>query len=190
VPVTRLVEREVTKEVEITRVVVQEKEVEATRIVEVTPTPTPIPTGGFLVTTMSQDLVSFNPILVSDDSSQFVSSFLYGGMLQTDPFSGELVCHFCQSWRSADRTFTFTLRGDVFWSDGEPVTVDDFIYTYAALLWGVANESLGSPKLEAAEAIEVITKVDERTVAVTMKDSRCASPPRNLPSPAVSVWGP
>ncbi|NOR82004.1 MAG: hypothetical protein GQ526_00740, partial [Ardenticatenales bacterium] len=174
IPVTRLVEvdKEVVKEVEVTRIVVQEKEVEQTRIVtvEVTPTPTPIPTGGYLITALSEDAETFNPIFAIDDSSIFISSLLYGGMFQTDPHTGEPICHFCSSWESNDRTFTFALRDDIVWSDGEPVSVDDFIYTYSALLWGVANETLASSHREAVEAIDSITKIDQWTVAVTMQD--------------------
>jgi peptide/nickel transport system substrate-binding protein len=184
VQVTRLVEveKEITtlpsdggepiiREVEVTRII--EKEVE--KIVEVTPTPTLIPTGGFLITALSADVAQFNPILASDDSSRFVNSFLYGGMLRTDPFTGEIVCHFCQGWEVNGQTYTFTLRDDISWSDGEPVTVDDFIYTYAALLWGVANEGLEGASLESVEKIDSITKIDERTVAVTIKSDDCSA---------------
>lgn len=183
VQVTRLVEveKEVTAqastaepivaEVEVTRIV--EREVE--RIVEVTPTPTPIPSGGYLITTLNADAVQFNPILISDDSSRFISSFIFGSMLRPDPFSGEMVCHLCQDWALNNRTYTFDLRDDIVWSDGVPVTADDFIYTYAALFWGMANESLDTPHLGITESIESIAKVDERTVSVTMLGDDCSA---------------
>ncbi|MBN1318199.1 MAG: hypothetical protein JXA42_22140 [Anaerolineales bacterium] len=175
ITITRVVQTEVTKEipVEITRIIVQEKEVEATRLVKVTPVPTAIPAGGYVVTTMSEDISTLNPILIADDTSQFISSFIYGGLLEIDPFSGEPVCHFCSSWSSNDRTFTFTLRDDIFWSDGEPVKADDFVYTYAALLWGVANESLDTPNQDLVSGIESVSKIDDRTVAVTMTTNDC-----------------
>ncbi len=175
VPVTRLVEKEITSEVEVTRLVVRELPVEATRLVEVTPTPTPIPLGGFLVTTMSEEVAGLNPLLASDDVTDFVVSFIYGRMLEPDPFSGELTCHFCEKWTLADRTYTFTLRDGLTWSDGDPLTANDFVYTYAALFWAAANESLGSPHLAAVDGIESVAKLDERTVAVTMKDTDCAA---------------
>ncbi len=169
---TQLVEKEVTKQVEVTRVVVQE--VEKTTVVEVTSTPTPIPSGGFLVTARGDEPHNLNPLLFSDDESRFISSFLYGSMLSTDPFTGELVCHFCQSWELVDRTYTFVLRDDLVWSDGEPVTADDFTYTYTALLWGAANQSLDSPRLEVSDLVESIAQLDERTVTVTMQRNECA----------------
>ena len=168
IPLTESTEPQI---IEVTRIV--EREIE--RIVEVTPTPTPIPAGGFLVTALSADVAQFNPILVSDDQSRFVSSFLYGGMVRTDPYTGEMICHLCASWTLVGNTYNFVLRDDITWSDGEPVTADDFIYTYAALLWGVANESLDTANLETVESIESITKTGEHAVAVTMSSDDCAA---------------
>ena len=168
IPLTESTEPQI---IEVTRIV--EREIE--RIVEVTPTPTPIPAGGFLVTVLSADVAQFNPILVSDDQSRFVSSFLYGGMVRTDPYTGEMICHLCASWTLVGNTYNFVLRDDITWSDGEPVTADDFIYTYAALLWGVANESLDTANLETVESIESITKTGEHAVAVTMSSDDCAA---------------
>jgi peptide/nickel transport system substrate-binding protein len=161
----------VITEVEVTRVVLREVE----RVVEVTPTPTPIPSGGYLITALGADPVQFNPILSSDESSRFVDSLLFGGMLRPDPYTGELICHFCQDWQLNGRTLTFTLRDDITWSDGEAVTVDDFIYTYAALFWGAANENLETPNLDLIEDIESISKIDQRTVVVTLNTEDCAA---------------
>ncbi len=158
-------------QVEVTRIV--EKEIE--RIVEVTPTPTPIPSGGYLISALPADAVQFNPILTSDESSEFVASLLYGGMLRTEPFTGELICHFCQDWELNGRVLTFSLRDDISWSDGEAVTVDDFVYTYAALLWGAANETLDTPNLDLIASIDSITKTGEGAVAVTLNSDDCSA---------------
>lgn len=173
--VTRVVEvvEEVTTQVEATRLIIEEREVEVTRLVQVTPTPTPIPTGGFVNTVIAEDAVNLNPLLALDDASKFVSDFLFGSMLRSDPSTGELVCFFCESWQLVDRTLTFVLRDDISWSDGELVTADDFVYTYAALLWGVANESLDASFEDEAMEIESVAKIDDQTAAVTMAVDNC-----------------
>lgn len=157
--------------VEVTRII--EREVE--RIVEVTPTPTPIPSGGYLISAVPADAAQFNPILASDGASEFVSGLLYGGMVRTDAFTGELICHFCQEWQLSGRVLSFTLRDDISWSDGEAVTVDDFIYTYSALLWGTANETLETPKLDLATHVDSISKTSDQTVAITLNTDDCAA---------------
>jgi peptide/nickel transport system substrate-binding protein len=167
------VEKQVTAPVEVTRIVTREREVEATRIVEVTPTATPIPAGGFVVTAVTDDFTTLNPILAADASSQFIASFLYGGMVTLDPFTGQVICQFCNDWGLTDRTYTFTVRDGLTWSDGTPITVDDFIYTYAALFWAVANGALETPSLDAVNAVESIVKIDDRTVAVAMNEASC-----------------
>jgi peptide/nickel transport system substrate-binding protein len=175
VEVTRVieVEKQVTATVEVTRIVTLEREVEATRIVEVTPTATPIPSGGYVVAAVPDEFTTFNPLLAADAPSQLVSSFIYGGMVTLDPFGGQVVCHFCREWQLVDRTYTFRLRDDLSWSDGNPITSDDFVYTWAALFWAAAHETLETPLLDVAETVESITKIDDQTVAVTMREARC-----------------
>jgi peptide/nickel transport system substrate-binding protein len=167
------IEKQVTEQVEVTRIVTLEREVEATRIVEVTPTPTPIPAGGTVVVAVADEFTTLNPLLVADEPSRLISGLIYGGMVTLDPFSGQVVCHFCREWQLEGLTYTFVLRDTLRWSDGRPITTDDFVYTYAALFWGAARETLETPLLDVVEKVESITKIDDRTVAVTMKEARC-----------------
>ncbi len=190
---TRLVETEVTRQVavsvEVTRVVIQERE--ATRIVEVTPTPTPIPTGGFLVAAVNQDVTSLNPLLTPDDGLGFVRDLLYGSMFEVDAFSGEWVCHFCQEWTADGRSFTLTMRDGLAWSDGQPLSVDDFLYTYSALFWAQATGGLDSPQLDLLDELETIERLDERTARVTLNRERCdAFPYLNLRWLPRHLYGP
>ena len=189
VQVTRLVETEVTQQVPVTRIVTQE--VEATRIVEVTPTPTPIPAGGFLIAARQDDAVVLNPLLAFDEASEFVNSFLYGRMMEIAPTSGELVCHFCTQWEASDRTFTFNLRDDLTWSDGTPVTARDYVYTFTALMWGVANENLDTPYNELVASIDNVALLDDYTAALTLKEFNClALADLNLPWLPQHLYGP
>jgi peptide/nickel transport system substrate-binding protein len=61
---------------------------------------------------------------------------------------------------------TFHLRGDIYFSDGKPVTSDDVIFTY---------ETVTNPKVDAANIanfyvdVERAVRIDERTVKFVMK---------------------
>jgi peptide/nickel transport system substrate-binding protein len=62
---------------------------------------------------------------------------LYTGQLLTrDPKTSLLVCQTCQSYQvSSDyKTVTFKLRTDIKWSDGQPITADDYAWTYQQAL--------------------------------------------------------
>ncbi|WP_380178830.1 ABC transporter substrate-binding protein [Kalamiella sp. sgz302252] len=57
---------------------------------------------------------------------------LLEGLVATDN-NGRTVPGIAESWRSeADKVWTFTLR-KAFWSNGEPVTADDFVYSWQRL---------------------------------------------------------
>ncbi|MFE0757737.1 peptide ABC transporter substrate-binding protein [Inquilinus sp. NPDC058860] len=60
---------------------------------------------------------------------------LFEGLLAPGP-KGELVPGAAESWTVSDdgRTYTFTLRADGKWSDGSPVTAQDFVYSWRRLV--------------------------------------------------------
>jgi len=59
---------------------------------------------------------------------------LYEGLTNQDA-SGNVVPGVAESWQSSDnKTWIFTLRKDARWSNGEPVTADDFVYSWQRLV--------------------------------------------------------
>ncbi len=68
---------------------------------------------------------------------------------------------------SADgKVLTFTLRDDLVWSDGEPLTADDFVFTYEMYMDPNNTVSSQSPYDE----MESVVAADPQTVVVTFKD--------------------
>ncbi len=74
---------------------------------------------------------SLDPDLTTDIPSQRVLDDLFEGLV-TLSIDGRPVPGAAASWqRSADsRTWTFHLRADARWSNGAPVTADDFVYSW------------------------------------------------------------
>lgn len=67
---------------------------------------------------------------------------------------------------SADgRTITLKLRPDVIWSDGTPLTAQDFVFTYQMIL----DPNNGAKSLAPYDLVESVTAPDERTVVVTFE---------------------
>lgn len=64
------------------------------------------------------------------------------------------------------KTITFTLRDDIVWSDGTPITSEDFVFTYNMYMDSANTVASQSPYDE----MESVTAPDERTVVVTFKD--------------------
>ncbi len=87
---------------------------------------------------------------------------------------------------SEDQTvYTFTLRDDIFWSDGEPVVAENFVYNwrrlvnpdtaseYGYFLDGIVKNAAAIQAGEAAPETLGIEAPDEKTVVITL-ESPCA----------------
>jgi peptide/nickel transport system substrate-binding protein len=81
----------------------------------------------------TSDAVSFHPYLVSDGTSLAYQGMVYtGGLLRLDENTLEYVPNMAEAYTISEDglTFTFHLRQDMKWSDGRPISAQDFKWTY------------------------------------------------------------
>jgi peptide/nickel transport system substrate-binding protein len=91
--------------------------------------------GGVHSEALIGQIIRLNPILDSSNQpDRDIDRLIYHGLLHFDS-RGFPVPDLAKSWAiSADATlYTFTLRDDGVWHDGEPVASDDIVYTYSKL---------------------------------------------------------
>ena len=87
------------------------------------------------------EVVSLDPHKVEGVPESNIILNLLEGLVYTD-INGESVPGVAKSWQNENYiTWFFTLRDDVLWSDGTPVTAEDFVYSWRRL----ADPSTGSP---------------------------------------------
>ena len=77
-----------------------------------------------------------DPGLATDTSSSAVIAQLFEGLLDYDPKTLEPIAAVAKSWKiSSDaKTYTFSLRKNAKWSNGDPLTAHDFIYSWKRVL--------------------------------------------------------
>ena len=80
---------------------------------------------------LEADPRTLDPSLVTDVVGEHVLDDLFEGLVTLDE-EGHTIPGVATSWEtSADgKTWTFHLRKDARWSNGEPVTADDFVYAW------------------------------------------------------------
>jgi peptide/nickel transport system substrate-binding protein len=84
---------------------------------------------------------------------------------------------------SADgKTFTFTLRDDLRWSDGSAITVDDFQFAYDQ----ASREDNRYVQLDILQDIATFRTPDKRSIEIALKDAK----PRDVALGIVNVVGP
>lgn len=82
---------------------------------------------------------SLDPHIISGVPGSGVARQMFVGLTTTSP-DGKTIPGMAESWESDDnKTWTFHLR-DANWSNGDPVTADDFVYSFKR----VANPETGS----------------------------------------------
>lgn len=140
---------------------------------EITPTPSPLAKGGTIITSSFSDATILNPILGNDNASSLVYDLLFVSLLNSDPFTGEIIGVAATSWDVSDDglVYTFHMRDDITWTDGTPLTAYDFKYTYDA----VGSELVDTPRKGAVELVESIEVIDDYTAMVTFSDLDCTA---------------
>ena len=83
----------------------------------------------FVVSTPS-DTSTFNYPL--NQSAYSVFGYIYEGLIIENGVTGELEPALAESWEVSEdeQTIVITLKKDLKWSDGEPLTVDDVVFSY------------------------------------------------------------
>ena len=98
------------------------------------PTATPLPRGGNLTVRLAADIPDLRPWQPRSRGEEQVMSLLYSGLVRLDAKlqpQPDIATHWDAS--QDGRLITFTLRPDVVWHDGKPLTSSDVAYTLNAL---------------------------------------------------------
>ena len=116
----------------------------------------------------SGDYTSINPALFEHGE---INSLLFNGLTAHDKYNN-IIPALAKSWDydEATLTYTFHLRDDVKWHDGEPFTAEDVKFTYDT----INNPDNGSEIATNYEDITNIEIVDDYTVKITLKNKNVA----------------
>ncbi len=93
--------------------------------------------GGTLSFATISEPLTFNLAISKDASSSGVLGYLFEGLTETSWLTDEVEPRLAESWeRSEDGlTWTFHLRKDVRWHDGEPLTAHDVDFTFNRIIY-------------------------------------------------------
>ncbi len=107
-----------------------------------------------------------NPIYASaSDIDSDLSSLTYTGLFHYVGSQLEPDLATTSTLSSDKKIYTITLKTGVQWSDGNPLTVDDVLFTFET----IQNPEASSPLLPAFQGVQ-IEKVDDKTIRFTLKE--------------------
>ncbi|MDR2635540.1 MAG: peptide-binding protein [Campylobacteraceae bacterium] len=114
---------------------------------------------------MSANPSRINPILSTDTVSSEIAQYIFNSLITYDE-NASIKLELAKSYRFLDnKTVLFTLRDDVFWSDGESFSARDVIFTYETII----SPKVFTPYAESFRHVEKVEAVDNLSVKVTYK---------------------
>lgn len=136
----------------------------------------PTESGGSLINAMTGEPSSLISMIAGESASSAISSNIFNSLLKYDKnleLEGDLV----ESWQiSADqKTIRFTLKPDLKWADGKPLTSADVLFTWQA----VTDEKNASPYASDFQLVKKASTPDPRTFEVSYEQAY---------APALDSW--
>lgn len=106
-----------------------------------------------------------NPTLAYSDADKDLIALVYSGLLSPSN-DGSLIANLAESWDISEDglTYTVTLKPDLVFHDGSPLTTDDVEFTIDR----VRDPAVKSPKADVWATVKV-EKVDNRIIKFTLK---------------------
>lgn len=136
--------------------------------------------GGILIgTNFGGDPTNMNPLISNNTVELALNEFLFPSLYNIDPETrapmkagrNDQDNGLALDWTISDDglVYTFTLRDDLTWNDGAPVTAFDYKFTFDAL----ASGETSSPRTDVLQSVESVEAVDATTLVVTLKLASC-----------------
>ncbi|MET9931329.1 MULTISPECIES: ABC transporter substrate-binding protein [unclassified Streptomyces] len=145
------------------------------------------PGGTTLTVAVSQSIDSLSPFLAQKLTSTSIHRLAYEYLTNYDPKDARTVPGLATEWKpSPDKlTWTYTIRGDSFWSDGTQATAADAAWTF--------NKMMTDPNAATANGsftanFEKVTAPDPETLVIKLKKPQATMTALDVPIVPRHVW--
>lgn len=125
-----------------------------------------------VVLAVLSDPKTFNYVLSQESPNIF--GLTYEGLITENPITGEKEPALAESWEFSEDNLklVFTLRQGLKWSDGEPLTVDDVIFSYNELYLNeeIPSNARDSLRVGQSGAFPTVRKLDDSRIEFTIPE--------------------
>ena len=120
--------------------------------------------GGIYVEGLVGRATNFNPIYATTEADKTVSRLVFANLYNHRQQAGEFALAQSVESDQKARQYKVTLKKNLQWHDGQPLTIDDVIFTIQTIL----NPEAQSPLRTNWEGVH-LDKIDERTIIFTLE---------------------
>lgn len=125
--------------------------------------------GTYTEGVLGSDINFINPLFAQPNTLEAdITNLVYSGLTKYDATTGKIVPDLATfTLDKSKKKYFFTIRDNAKWHDGNPVTIDDVLFTYKDIL---QNPDFKNPVLHATFQDVIIEKIDEKTIGFTLKE--------------------
>jgi len=124
----------------------------------------PVPVDGdWVIGNLGSEPPTLNPITSTDLSASTIQEYIYETLIRRNPATMKLEPLLAESWQVAEDhlTYTFHLRKNIAWADGQPFTARDIRYSFDRIRDPVVDAAHLRNYYQDIERLEVL---DDHTV--------------------------
>ena len=122
-----------------------------------------------LVIPLGTDIKTFNPVLYNDAYSAIAIGYTLSGLNHENPITKELEGDLAEKWefQQDGKQLIFTMRPDLKWSDNQPLTVDDVLFTYRDIIFNekIPANARDTLKVGVSQTLPKVEKLDDRRIS-------------------------
>lgn len=124
--------------------------------------------GGRLTLASVGSPQTFNPLLATDGASEEIVRLLFASLVIMDLSTQELEPGLAESWTvdPDEKSWTFKLREGLRWSDGQPLTAADVVFTWNEIMYNPDMNRLTYELFRINGRNFSVTKLNDQTVRV------------------------
>lgn len=136
---------------------------------------------------ITQGVDSLNPFLATFSSSTEMGRLMYDFLTRYSPGDQSPMPGLAEHWHTSrdGLTWTYTIRRDAHWSDGQPVTAHDVAFTYRLIM---ANPDAATANGSFVENFASVADPDERTLTITLKHPAATMLALDIPIVPAHIW--
>lgn len=125
-----------------------------------------------IVQAILSDPKTFNAVLSQESPNVF--GLIYEGLVKENPLTGKTEPALAKYWTISDDKLKiiFTLRDNLKWSDGQPLTADDVVFTYNQLYLNPAipNGARDILKVGESQSLPIIKKLNNYQIEFSITE--------------------
>ena len=127
-----------------------------------------------LVVPLDSDIKTFNPILIQDAYSGIAIGFTLTGLITENAITKQLEPELAEKWefQQDGKQLIFTMRPNLKWSDGQPLTVDDVLFTYQDIIFNkkIPSGAQDTLRVGKSQTLPKVEKLDDRRISFFLSE--------------------